>query len=174
MKQTKKIALSSILTALCVLLLCLGSLLKVLVMTAVALASFLIFFAELEMRGPYPLLVWLAASLLSFLLYPGGTAVLLFALFGGFYPVCKMRLERLPRALSYLLKLLLFTAAFFACWLISTYVLMIPSEFGIGSILFWAFLGLAEVAFLLFDLLLSRFIGVYIHRLRPKIARFLN
>ena len=143
-------------------------------MTAAALASFLVFFAELEMRGAYPLLIWLTSSLLSFLLYPSGTAVLLFALFAGFYPVCKMHLERLPRVPAYLLKVLLFTASFFACWFISAYVLMIPSEFGIGSGMFFLFLALAEVAFLLYDFLLTRFIGFYIHRLRPKIARFLR
>lgn len=174
MRSTKKITLSAILSAMTVALLCIGSLLDVLDLTSAALASFLVFFAELELRGPYPLLIWICSSLLAFLLAPSGTAVLLYALFAGVYPVCKLRFEQLPRVFAWVAKFALFAACFFVIWLISAFVLMLPSEFTFGSWLFWALLLLAIMAFILYDILLSRLVGFYVYRLRPRIARLLR
>ena len=76
MKKTKKIALAAILSALGVLILLLGSIITVLDLTMVAMASLLIMLAVVEIGGGYPYLIWLVTGFLSLLLLPDKFSIL--------------------------------------------------------------------------------------------------
>jgi hypothetical protein len=171
MKRTKKLTLSALLAALGVVLLLLGSLVELIDLSAAAVASFLVVFVFIELGLPWALLLWAATALTSLLIFPSG-ASLFYAAFG-LYPLLKAALERLPRALEWTLKLLSFGAVLAAYILVGKFVLFLPDAALSGALL-WAFIALAAVAFVLYDIALSRLIVFYSLRLRHRFARFLK
>ena len=94
-KRTKYLTVSAMLCALSVIILSLGSLIEVLDITTAVLASLLCIYAVIEMGGAYPWLIWPVTSILALLLLPQKTPALFYALFAGFYPILKEKLEKL-------------------------------------------------------------------------------
>ena len=172
MKSTKKLAISALLTALSVVLLTLGSLLQVLDLSMAAIVSCFVVFLRIELGGAYPYLFWGTTSLLTLLLMPSSSAGLLFALLG-LYPLLKARLERLHPVLSLVLKLAFAALILGSFVLLAKFVFMLPDAILTGWLL-PAFLALAMLAFLLYDLALSRLIVYYGLRLRSRIAHLLK
>lgn len=173
MKRTKKLALSAMLTAFSAVILLIGKFASVLDLTTAVIASFAAVFAHMEMRAPWSFYIWGATSLLSLLLFPSNAAVY-YAVFCGIYAILKAYFERLLPAPQWILKLLsfnlLFTGAFGVMYLLGTF----PPEFvGIGWL--WAAVyALGNVAFLCYDLVISRCILLYSYKLRKRIAKFLK
>lgn len=158
--STKKLAAASVLSALGVLILLIGSFVEVADLSAAAIASFVILFAVYEFRGAYPLLMWVCISLLGLLLLPSKLPALYFAVFFGWYPILKRHLERLPIVISWALKTLTFAISFVAAELAGS--LFIAKE-ELLSLSVWICIGSA-VVFVLFDIALSRICIVY-HRI---------
>ena len=94
-KRTKYLTVSAMLSALGVIFLALGAFIEVLDITTAVLASMLCIYAVIEMSGAYPWGIWVVTSILSLLLLPIKTPALFYALFAGFYPILKEKLERL-------------------------------------------------------------------------------
>lgn len=166
--KIKRMTVSAMLIALGVLFLFLGSLLDVLDLSTAALASLLVVYAVLELRGAYPFALWIGTSFLGMLLLPQKSPVLFYALFAGYYPIAKAALEkRLPRWLSWILKLIIFhvSLALFALVLKLFFPGELSSYFETLRLPF-ALYGLSLVCFVLFDILLSRLIPLYYNRLQ--------
>ena len=169
MKPVRALTLSAVLAALSVLLLFLGSLFDVTDLAAVIVASFFVALVVIECRGAWPWLLYIAVSVLSFLLFPGRFVSVEYALFGGIWPILKYWLERLPRLPSFLLKLLAGNAlAFFAGWLgLKFFGLEVPSALWlkIAAVLLW------EAVFVLYDFLLTRLIVIWCVKYRSRFRR---
>jgi hypothetical protein len=88
----------------------LGSIITVLDLTMVAIASLLIMLSVIEIGGGYPYLIWLVTGVLSMLLLPDKFGALLYLLFGGIYPIFKEMFERLHYIVSWILKFSYFNA----------------------------------------------------------------
>lgn len=159
------------LSALSVVMLLLGSFMELVDLTAAALASFLVVFVFIEIGIGWAILTYGVTALCSFLLFPGG-APLFYAAFG-LYPILKAFLERLPAALEWTLKLLCGNAILAAGILVAKFVLFLPDA-ALKGWLLWAFIALANLAFVLYDIALSRLIVYYSFRIRPRFARFLR
>lgn len=172
MKPVRALTLSSVLAALSVLLLFLGSLLDVLDIAAVMVASFFVTLVVIECRGAWPFLLYITVSVLSFLLLPGRFVTLEYAFFGGIWPILKYWFERLPRFPSFLLKLFSGNAlAFAAVWLgLRFFGLEIPAAVWLRTlaVVLW------EVVFLLFDLLLTRLIVLWCVKYRARFRRLFH
>ena len=69
-KKTRNLAISGVLAALGVVILYIGSLIEIMDLTAVFVASFLVVIAILELKAPWHFLLWAVTSLLSLLLLP--------------------------------------------------------------------------------------------------------
>ncbi|MCQ2385160.1 MAG: hypothetical protein MJ078_00570 [Clostridia bacterium] len=171
MKQSKKITLTALCTALSVVLLFFGSVLDTAELAMAAIASLPILFIKAECGKPYPLLLWLSASLISFLTLPVKSVALVYALLTGHYPLFKGVAERLPPVFSLLAKLSLFAALAAFYYYLAEKLLLLP-EAGPWFFVILGVLGLT--AFFLYDLALSRLIVFYAYRIRPRIARFLH
>jgi len=171
--QTKYLALSSVLSALGVILLYLGSILQLLDLTMVAIASLIVTFAVIEMKGRYPLMIWGVTSFLSLLLLPDKFGALCYFLLCGFYPILKPHLDRLPRLWGVLLKLIGFNLLLSAMLAAAVFLFHMPEE-EIG--LTWLFYPLGNLAFFLYDLAMSRLTVLYFLRLRRmlRIDRYLG
>ena len=167
-KRTKYITLSAMLSALGVVLLSLGSLIEVLDITTSVFASLLCIYAVIEMGGAYPWMIWLVTSTLGLLLLPVKTPAVFYALFAGFYPILKEKLEKLKRPLSDIFKLVVFHVCLGAIVLVMT--LFIPNALGLADAKWMpVVLYLMSLAvFVLYDIALTRLISFYLIRLRKR------
>ncbi len=166
--RTKYLTVSAMLVALGVILLGLGSLINTLDLTVAALASILCVWAVIEMGKTYAWMIWLVTSFLAILLLPRKTPGC-FYLFIGLYPILKERLERLPRAVEWVLKIVIFHAMIALCWLVLR--IFVPGEAALEfGWLLLATYALALVAFLLYDYALTKLISFYLQKLQKRIG----
>ena len=166
-KRTKYLTVCAMLAALGVVLMALGSLVDVLDLTVAVLASMLCIYAVIEMGGFYPWALWAVTSILSLLLLPVKTPAIFYAAFAGFYPILKEKLERLPRVLAWVLKLVVFHLSLGAIVLV--YKLFLPAGLEEDFPFFWLILyALSLVAFVIYDIALTRLITFYLVRLRHR------
>ena len=167
-KRTKYLTVSAMLCALGVILLSLGSVIEVLDITAAVFASLLCIYAVIEMGGAYPWLIWLVTSFLALLLLPQKTPALFYALFAGFFPIVKEKLEKLTPVVAYLLKLAVFHLSLVS--IVAGMKLFFPTSLDMGG--FWwmplALYGMCLLCFVLYDFALTRLITFYLIRLRHR------
>ena len=169
-KGTRALVVAAVLAALGVLCLALGSLLQVLDLSMAVIASLFAVFAVIELGDKYAWLVYAVTAILSVLLIPTKTAPLVYLCFAGYYPILKAKLEaRLPRFVSWLLKILLFNAmlALMVFLLLKVLLITLPSPH-----YYWLLLLLTPV-FVLYDVSLSRLVTIYLFKLRDRF-RFLH
>lgn len=164
--------MAAVVSALSVVTLLIGSLVQVLDISMAVIASLFVVFGVIELRGPYPYLIWGVTSLLSLLLLPVKSAALIYFLFAGYYPIVKALLEgHLPRLLAWVLKLVVFNLVLGLVVLLAVKVVFaeIPPEW----VKYWWLLFALEPVFVLYDIALTRLITTYILRWRERL-RFLK
>ncbi len=171
MKPTKKIALSAIFTALCVIIMLLGSIIQVLDLSTVALASIVVMVSMIELGKTWALGVYTASSLLAMILLPDKFAALVFALFIGFYPVLKEPLNKIKSlVLSYLARFLCFNIFFTAMILIEPFFQNAENTFHISYQVFIVLSYLfMNIVFFVFDFSLEKVAITYITSIKPRI-----
>ena len=166
--NVKKLALSSILAALGTATITIGSFFEILDLTLAVVASFFALFAYLEIGRRYSLMIYLATSLLSFIIAPSKFCASAYLFFFGFYPLIKPLCERLPKIPSYVLKLLIFNSLLSLLIAVSIYVLGLPpAEFGFSLIVYV----LGNAAFILYDEALTRLVYLYELKLRKRLIK---
>ena len=157
----------AVLTALGVVVLSLGTLFEVLDLSAAALAGMLTVVVVIEVGGFWPWLVWAATGLITLLL-PLKTAAVFYLIFAGYYPILKEKIERLrSQLLQWAVKLFMMNAALTAVILVTKYLLMLPDD---TLEMTWLLYLLGNVAFVLFDIALTRLITLYIFKWRKKLG----
>jgi len=158
-------------SALSVALLYLGTVIEVFDMTAAVIASFLCVVAVIEYGGSAPWLVYAVTSVLSLLILPNKMPAFMYAVFFGIYPIIKEKLEKhLNRWVAWVVKEIIFNATIFAIIAASKWLFHLedsPMGFDI------AFIVLAEVALVLYDIAMTGIITVYIYKIRKRF-RFLK
>ena len=164
-KKTKAISFAAILSALSVALLYLGSVIEVLDLSTAAFASFLVVFAVIEMGGAYPYLIWACTSALSLLLLPNKFPALIYFIFAGIYPILKAHFERLRPLFSWPLKISAFALMMICAYLAARFVFVIPEISAAFDVIFVA---LATLAFVLYDIAMSKIILLYLVKLRKR------
>ena len=161
--KTRKLALAAILSALGVILLYFGSIITVLDLTMVAIASLIIYFAVIELGSFYPYLIYAVTAILSLLLLPDKFAGAVYLLFGGIYPILKEFFERLHYIVSWILKFSVFNTALLLLIAVSVYVMHVEDT-GLGFN--WVVFGLGNLTFLLYDIAMTKLISLYLVKLR--------
>jgi hypothetical protein len=185
--KTKKMTLGASLSALGVVILFLGSMLETLDLSMAAIASFLCVFAVIELGGSYPFIIYAVTGILSVILMPYKMSGWFYVLFFGYYPIIKEKLERLKKPIAWLIKLAVLNGAIWVCITVAYFLFLGPTQsktlidafyslFGdasLGSTVAIATYVLVNVAFVVYDIALTRLITVYLFRLRKKF-RFLK
>ena len=171
MKGTRALTVSAVLCALGVILLALGALLQVLDLTMAAVASFLVIFAVIELGGKWPFLIYAVTAVLAMLLVPYKTAALAYLCFAGYYPMLKALLEgHLPRLWGWVLKVVSFNAGLaLALFLAFRFF----TAFEVTSVWYYWLLPACSVVFVVYDIALTRLIGIYLYKWRSRF-RFLH
>ena len=154
------------LSALGVVLLWVGAIIEVADISMAVVASLLCVFAVIEYGGNAPWLVFTVTTILSLVLVPQKTPAVMYALFFGYYPIIKEKLERLPRALAWVWKEVIFNVALVLMLVLSRWLLMGSQTQAI--LLYIAFGILAEITFPIYDVALTRLISLYIYKLRSR------
>ena len=167
MRPAKKLALSAMATALGSVLMAVGAVWELVDMSLAAIASFLVVIILIEVGSPYPWLVWLSTSLITFLLFPSSTVWLMYFVFGVF-PILKYYIEKLNRPFWFVLKLIYVNASIIGLLFFVELIFGIPL-FATESIILKAVLYVVlNVAFFAYDRLLTLFIRIYFDKLRHR------
>ena len=166
-QQTKYLTVSAMLCALSVIILMLGSFIEVIDLSVSVIASLLCVYAVIEIGGMYPWLIWAVTSVISLLLLPQKTPALFYALFAGFYPMIKEKLEqRFRPTVAMPIKLGVFHVSLVLMY--GVLRLFLPAQLE-GLVIGWILLGLYVAAvgvFLLYDYALTKLISGYLYRWR--------
>lgn len=152
------------LSALCCVIMLVGSIVDVMDLSVAAIASFAVVFAIIELGGAYPALIFSTVSLLGMLLLPTKLPTLYFLLFFGWYPIVKFPLERLRVQVAWLLKCAV-------CSLSVTVIVLIGRFFAgaeeLITLSVWVYLVCIPV-FVLYDIAITRITRTYLRFWKPK------
>ena len=169
MNKAKKVALGGIFTALCFVVLFLGSLFQSLDLSSAAFGSIIILIAFIELGKKWAFGIYAASSLLSTVLLPNKSSAVIFLLFAGFYPIMKEWLNRIkPRWLSYLTRIVSFNIVFSLIYFISTRFLGFEKDPMLLGIALYA---LANITFIAYDFAIERIAFTYVSRIKPLFFR---
>ncbi len=174
MRTTKKITLSGILIALSIALMALGAFVEVFDLTVCALASVIMAFVYIEIGRPYTFAVWLATSLLAFIFFTGSVIWVEYFLVFGIYPILKAYIEKLPRFLWIIIKLVYVNLILWLLFLACEFVLGIPFFDDDRLWMKIAFCVLVNVAFIAYDWFITVLVRVYFTKFRHRFSRFLK
>lgn len=171
--RAKKIALCGVLAALATALLFLGGAVPFASIACPVLASLVLIPVYAETGWKWGLAWYLTVALLGLLLAPDKEAAILFIFFG-YYPMLRRLFGRLPgRVLQWAVKLIYVNLATFAAYALMIFVFQmeaIVQEYAEMQLyLLIGLLVLANLSFVIYDLLIGR-LEIYYHvRLRPKL-----
>lgn len=168
-RRTICLTVGALLSALGVVLLALGSLLDTIDLSVAAVASLFCVYAVIEMRGPYPYMVWAVTAGLALLLLPQKSPAV-FYFFLGFYPILKEKMERLPSVPAWVLKLVFLHAAGALSWLGLRYLFAPGAAYNVRAWYLVLLYVAAVVVFILYDILLTRLITFYLVRLQKRLG----
>lgn len=161
--RTRNLTLSAVLVALNVVFLYLAVIFPTGRMGFVAVSSLFVVAGVIEMGLGPAILVFIGCSILSALILPDKTAVIVYVLFFGYYPVVKSLAERMrSKVLSWAIKLAVFNAAFTCMWFLFKSLLFDSKYLELNLLLIYPAVNLI---FVVFDIGLSRLISFYIVRI---------
>ena len=166
--NTKQLTVCAMLVALGVVLLWIGSVLEVAEISMAVIASLLCVLAVIEYGGAAPWLVFAATSVLSLLLLPNKGVALTYAVFFGYYPIVKEKLEKRSRVMRWVLKEIIFHIALVVL-LVAWKWLFFPTVGALTPTFFVLLVVLCEIVFILYDIALTRLISLYLFRIRSRL-----
>ena len=159
MNKSKLTALCGVMTALSVVLMSVTTIVPVFMYVVPIVTGIIVLIVADASNKKWALGVYFATSVLSLLLVTDKEAVLTYVLFFGFYPLIREYLQRLPKVITAVLKLLLFNASAVLIGVAGVYIFGVSAEeykeFGKATIPL--LLGLANIVFLLYDAILTRY-----------------
>ena len=175
-RESKKIALCGILTAASAVVMFLGGLFPFATFTAPAVAGMFLLPLMVEYGAKAGLSGYAAVSLLVFFLVPSKEISLIFIFFFGYYPVIKMLIERKgSKIIKYAIKFVVFNVSVISMYSVMIMVFPISQvveDFAEGGTIYAVLLILmGNVAFVIYDIAVSRIIMMYKYVLRPRVMK---
>ncbi len=156
--KTKNTAICGLMIALSVVLMMLTTLVPVFMYVIPIVTGLLVLFVADISDRKWGFGVYFSTAFLSLLLITDKEAALTYALFFGYYPLIKDIIEKLPKALAWFLKIVIFNAAAVGIGVISFYLFGVSgeeyNEFGKYTIPI--LLIMANIVFILYDFCLTK------------------
>ena len=158
MKKAKITAVCGMMAALSVVLMFITTFVSVLVYVLPIATGLIVFFVSEFADKKWASGVFFTTAFLSLVLLTDKEAGLTYTLFFGYYPLIKHSLEKLPKALSWVVKLIVFNIAAVLIGVLGVVVFGISAEEykEFGEFTIPVLLGLANIAFILYDIAFSR------------------
>ena len=168
-KQTRKLTLSALFSALAVVSLFFAVLWPSGELALAAFSSIFVAAAIIEEGISAGVYVYVCGSVLSLILFPGMPSPLFFAVFFGYYPVIKSFIERVRfAALQWVLKLAVFNCALAAIYFFVKDVVFSFGDYSPGLLVICV-VGSALLA--LFDYGFSKVIWLYMYQVHSRFKR---
>lgn len=153
MGQTKRLTICAMMAAVSVVLMLLGAVLQLGTYAAPLLTGMVLIPIGNRYGRKYQVMLWLVISVLCFMLIPAAEQNMMFAGLFGWYPIAYPTLQKLPRLLRLLVKLLLFNGVVIAMEALLLWVIA-PEAMELTMMLL--LLALGNVTFLLYDYLIPK------------------
>ena len=177
MKTSIKVTVCAVLSALAAVVMLMTNL-PIMLYAVPAIAGALFIIPAIEFNGRWGLLCFFVTAVISLLLPTEKEALTVFIGFLGYYPILKMRIERIgKRVVEYLLKSLSFNAAIIATYYVIIRIVGI-NVFETGfmgvktSIAILLLLG--NIAFFAFDFALTGIIRMYFIKFRTRVRKMMG
>ena len=140
-----------------------------------AVAGVLVIFIVIEIDKKWAFGVYSAVGILAFLLVHDKEVAMMYIAFFGYYPIIKALLEsKIPVVLSWIIKVLIFNVTMVAAYIILIYLMGITvdeiAEYGKMAVPM--LLGAGSVAFVAYDIALTRIITLYMIKWRKYFKRY--
>ena len=171
MKKTRYTTISGMVSALSVVIMLLTNIMPSM-MYVIPIVTGGIVFAVNEIIGKkWALGVFFVTSFISFILLTDKEAALNYTLFFGYYPLLKPVYEKLPKVLSWGVKVLTFNVALVAIGLIVTFIFKLPFlDEDMGKFTIPVFAVLFNIVFVMYDIMFT----VFKTRLNPLFSKLKN
>ena len=171
MKKTRYTTISGMVSALSVVIMLLTNIMPSM-MYVIPIVTGAVVFAVNEIIGKkWALGVFFVTSFISFILLTDKEAALNYTLFFGYYPLLKPLYEKLPKVLSWGVKVLTFNVALTAIGLIVTFVFKLPFlDEDMGKFTIPIFAVLFNIVFIMYDIMFT----VFKTRLTPLFTKLKN
>ncbi len=153
MEQTKRLTVCAMMAAVSVVLMLLGAVLQLGTYAAPLLTGMLLIPIGNRYGRKYQAMLWLVISALCFMLIPSVEQNMMFAGLFGWYPIVYPTVQKLPKFLRLIVKLLLFNGVVIAMEALLLWVIA-PEAMELGMVLL--LLALGNVTFLLYDYLIPK------------------
>ena len=169
-RGASQVAICGILAALSVVFLYMASFIPTGPLGIVAIAGLFPMAAVISAGVKAGFFCWAAAGVLALLIIPGKGGAILFLIFLGLYPVLKSLIERIGKLIvEWLCKLACFNLALAAgVWLLGTMLMdALPQQLQ----QLWILWPVANVAFVIYDIGLSKLAMVYMVRVDKRLRK---
>ncbi|MBE6747402.1 MAG: hypothetical protein E7558_08155 [Ruminococcaceae bacterium] len=173
MKQSSKTAICGMIAALSVVIMML-TIIPVMTYAAPAFAGILLMVVVIEINKKWAFGVYAAAGILSLLLATDKEAAVMYVAFFGYYPIIKAVLEsKLPRAVEWIVKFLIFNVTMVASYfvLIKVFGISMEDMNELGKYGPLILLALGNVVFVVFDIAITRIATLYIIKWQKQFRR---
>lgn len=171
-KNSLKIAVCAVFTAMSVVLLFIGGAAFVLVYLMPMITSLLMIILRKTFGVSAAMITYTATSILSFILVPDRECMLMYVLFFGYYPVIYPSLEKI-KALKWAAKFLIFNSMVALIQLALIYVFGIPFlEEGEGIFIIVIFAALMNILFVIYDFVIKNTFLLYEKKLEKRIKKY--
>lgn len=169
-----KVALGGVIAALSLLLMILAGVTSTLVYAIPMITGVLLMMLVVEFGQGFATMIYIAISILSLLILGNKEAAVMYVAFFGYYPILKSILEKHIRGfVCWIVKYLIFNVSMISSYFIVTKVFMISFEdveaFGKYALLLLLLAG--NVLFVLYDIVLTRLVSIYLYKWRKYIKR---
>ncbi len=173
MRTSYKVSLGGVVGALSLVLMLLTSIVPFGTFAFPAFAGMMLISIVIELGYSWAFVVYGVVSSISLLMLTDKEAALFYVVFLGFYPIVKGLIEKIKsRLFQYIIKFVLFNICVIAAFYISINLMGIPKEsFNLfGVYLPWVFLILGNIAFIVYDLCVTRIVTFYIIKLHGVLS----
>ena len=175
MKQSSKCAIGGIVSALALVLMISVAVIPFLTYALPAVAGVLTVFMVIETDKKWALGVYCTVAILAMILVPDKEVAVMYLAFFGYYPILKAVIEsRLPTVLGWVVKVASFVATMVAAYLLLINVMGVTvdeiEEYGMIAVPL--LLGIGAVAFVMYDITLTRLIILYTIKFRKLFRRY--
>ncbi|MFV0399383.1 MAG: hypothetical protein ACK5LX_02035 [Oscillospiraceae bacterium] len=175
-RVSSRVAIGGVFSALCLLLMFSTALVPFATYAMPALAGAMLAVVVIENGPKAALMVYASVTMLCLFTVPDYESAMMFAVFFGYYPVLRDKLEKMRlHGVAMLIKLVVFNVAVTAAYLAMVYLFgmteLLEGMGDFGKYTPLILLGMGNLVFQLYDYALGKYIIIYKARLRPVLHK---
>ncbi len=169
-----KVALGGVIAALSIILMLVAGVTSTLVYAIPMITGALLMMLVVEFGISFTGLIYVAVSIISLLLLGNKEAAIMYVTFFGYYPILKSVFEKHLKGFTcWIVKYALFNVAMVLSYFVVTKVFMISFEDieSFGKFALPLLLLAGNILFVMYDVVLTRLVSIYLYRWRKHIKR---